>query len=447
MLATGSASLAARATVLFPPRRIPPLLSTSALCLSGIRQRLPNSHQCCRSFAVASSKQDLRNQSKRNNQQQPLSDNDEESTFVPTKRLDVAIVGFPNAGKSQLLNAMLGTKVAAVSRKRHTTRDGIMGVASDEATQTQIVFCDTPGFMTTPENKISHDLTMMAKSSLPDVDFALVVIDAAKTKLTPDYMNTISSLMWNALQNPSGGARFSIVLNKVDLVKPKTKLLDSAQTFGKMADTMILETLKQTAAQVNTQAQQTSVQAPPVPPEALMPEIFFTCAKQGQKDEGVQDVLQHLRDLAIPNRDWLLPDARQVTPLDYPARVEEIIREKVYRTLHREVPHQIQQRNRQLELVRGDTPDKDASSSSSSSLEDTATPPTPPGGSSSSNNNVVLIQQDLLVRSKSHLNLLQKSSGMNLQRIHDAAVPELRKLFQCEVFLTLNGKLVSRNRR
>ena len=434
--------------MLFPLRRISPQLSTSTCHLQGILQDQSYCHQRYRSFAVASKKKDPRKQSQRENQQQPPSDNDEEATVVATKRLDVAIVGFPNAGKSQLLNAMLGTKVAAVSRKRHTTRDGIMGVASDEATQTQIVFCDTPGFMTTPENKISHDLTMMAKSSLSDVDFALVVIDAAKTKLTPDYMNTISSLMWNALQNPSGSAKFSIVLNKVDLVKPKTKLLDAAQTFGKMADTMILETLKRTAEQVNnSQIQQTSssssVQAPPVPPEELMPEIFFTCAKQGQNDEGVQDVLQYLRDLAIPNRDWLLPDAHQVTALDYPGRVEEIIREKIYRTLHREVPHQIQQRNRQLELVRGDTSEKDTSPPSSE--DDNATPKSISGGSS--NNNVVLIQQDLLVRSKSHLNLLQKSSGMNLQRIHDAAVPELRKLFQCEVFLTLNGKLVSRNRR
>jgi len=335
---------------------------------------------------------------------------------IETKRLDVAIVGFPNAGKSQLLNAILGEKVAAVSRKRHTTRDGIMGVATHD--KSQLVFCDTPGFMTSPQDTIGKDLSMTAKASMGDVDHSLVVIDAAKTKLTPDYMNTISSLMWNSLHSPGG--KFSIVLNKVDLVKPKSKLLHCTQVFGKMADTMILEKIKlELAHQQSTSTSQ--VQPLPLsPPDELMPEVFYTCAKQGHNDEGVQDVMEYLLDLAVPGRDWLLPDAGQVTPLDYQARIEEIIREKVYRTLHREVPHQIQQRNRQLELIRGET---------------------------DSNSTVMLIQQDLLVRSKSHLALLQKGSGANLQRIHDTAVPELRRLFQCEVLLTLSAKLINRNRR
>ena len=342
---------------------------------------------------------------------------------IRTKRLDVAIVGYPNAGKSQLLNAMVGTKVAAVSRKRHTTREGILGVASHD--QTQLVFCDTPGFMTSPMDKIGRDLTLTAKASMADVDVSLVVIDAAKTKLTPDYMNTISALMWNALHSPGG--KFAIVLNKVDLVQPKPKLLDVAQTFAKMADQMILEKLK--LAHHGNNMEQPPV-VPQQPPEELMPEVFFTCARQGSKDEGVQEVVAHLRALAVPGRDWLLPDAHQVTPMDYPHRVQEILREKVYRVLHREVPHQIEQRNRQLELVRGD---------SSASTTDSS--------SSTTTNSVMLIQQDLLVRTKSHLNLLQKGSGMNLQRIHDAAVPELRRLFDCEVLLTLSAKLISRNRR
>jgi GTPase len=60
---------------------------------------------------------------------------EEEEENLTTKRLDVAIVGYPNTGKSQLLNSVLGTKVAAVSRKRHTTRSGIFGVATDDMTQ------------------------------------------------------------------------------------------------------------------------------------------------------------------------------------------------------------------------------------------------------------------------------------------------------------------------
>ena len=61
------------------------------------------------------------------------------------KRLDIALVGAPNAGKSQLLNSLIGSKVAAVSRKRHTTRTGILGARTFD--DTQLVFIDTPGFL------------------------------------------------------------------------------------------------------------------------------------------------------------------------------------------------------------------------------------------------------------------------------------------------------------
>jgi GTPase len=345
------------------------------------------------------------------------SSGEEEETHA-TKRLDVAIVGYPNAGKSQLLNSILGTKVAAVSRKRHTTRTGIFGVSTHD--MTQLVFCDTPGFMTHVNDKNCSDLSMTAKGHMADVDYTLVVIDAAKTTMMPEYKAAITTLMWNALHPKvaSSSSSFGIVLNKVDLVKPKSKLLDVAQWFGKMADEMILQKL----AQQNPKLQQLT-QLPPNPPEALMPEIFYTCAVQGSNDQGVQDILNHLLQVANEwnlYREWLLPDAHMVTPMDHRARVEEIIREKLYRQLHREVPHQILQRNRQCEIIRGD--------------EGTA-------------NDVLVIQQDLLVRTKAHLNLLQKSGGGNLQRIHDAAVPELRRLFQCEVLLTLTAKLISRNRR
>lgn len=333
---------------------------------------------------------------------------DDEDDDLPTnqKRLDVAIVGFPNAGKSQLLNAIVGSKVAAVSRKRHTTRDGILGLKTvDDA---QLVFCDTPGFMHTPDDDIGKDLMRTAKGFMVNVDYALVVIDAAKTKHTDDYLNTISTLMWNALH--SSGGKFGIVLNKVDLVKPKTKLLDVAQNFGHMADVMILEQLKMKNPRLEIDPRNAT------PPDALLPEVFYTCAKKGGDDQGVQDLQTHLLEMAIPNREWTMPDAHSVTTMDYKARVEEMIREKVYRILHREVPHKILQRNRQLELIKGD----------------------------STESSVMMIHQDLLVRTKSHLKLLQ--SGQ-LQRIQEAAAPELKTLFGCEVLLTLNAKLISRNRR
>jgi GTP-binding protein Era len=233
-------------------------------------------------------------------------------------------------------------------------------------------------------------------------------------------MTTIYSLIRNAAN--SQGGKFALVLNKVDLIKPKSELIDIAQRFGTLADRVVMEKIQQQQRQQQQQKQQSTTEKNNMETEDdedWMPEIFYTCAKQGHKDEGVQDVLQYLLDQATPN-EWLLPSAHQVTPMDYKARVEEIIREKIYRTLHRELPHQIKQRNRQLELIRGDSPQS----------------------------SIMMIQQDLMVYTKSHQNLLHNShkSG-NLQRIHDTALPELRQLFQCEVLLSLNVKLIKRNRR
>ena len=61
--------------------------------------------------------------------------------------LDVAIVGLPNAGKSSLLNTLLARRVSAVSSKRNTTRQNLVGVASSEASGVQLIFYDTPGFL------------------------------------------------------------------------------------------------------------------------------------------------------------------------------------------------------------------------------------------------------------------------------------------------------------
>lgn len=86
------------------------------------------------------------------------------------KRLDVAIVGLPNAGKSQLLNSLVGTKVAAVSRKRHTTRSGILAARTIE--NTQIVFVDTPGFMhhASTAREGVRQLAAHASSEMDEVD-------------------------------------------------------------------------------------------------------------------------------------------------------------------------------------------------------------------------------------------------------------------------------------
>ena len=137
--------------------------------------------------------------SKSSNAQGRNSKNEVASPAIQRQRLDVAIVGAPNAGKSQLLNALCGSTVAAVSRKRHTTRSGILG-ARTVNNQKQLVFVDTPGFMRYKSAKkegLTRDLRVSAEKEMEDVDYTLVVIDAAR-RLDDEMKEALVTLMLRA---------------------------------------------------------------------------------------------------------------------------------------------------------------------------------------------------------------------------------------------------------
>eukprot|EP00980_Cylindrotheca_fusiformis_P002246 scaffold517_cov119-Cylindrotheca_fusiformis.AAC.29 len=117
------------------------------------------------------------------------------------KRLDVAIVGAPNAGKSQLLNSLTQSKVAAVSRKRHTTRTDVLGARTEG--DTQIVFKDTPGFLrleNAKEERLDRDLIVTAAAELQHVDYSLVVVDSVRS-LTENYRHALVQLMIGAINS------------------------------------------------------------------------------------------------------------------------------------------------------------------------------------------------------------------------------------------------------
>ncbi len=88
----------------------------------------------------------------------------------------VAVIGVPNAGKSSLLNALLGTKLSIVSRKAQTTRHKILGVYSDD--KSQIQFLDTPGFQLTHRSMLNSAMNRSVSSSLADVDVVVFVLEA-----------------------------------------------------------------------------------------------------------------------------------------------------------------------------------------------------------------------------------------------------------------------------
>jgi GTP-binding protein Era len=313
--------------------------------------------------------------------------------------------------------------VAAVSRKRHTTRDGILGART--IGETQIVFCDTPGFLRLKSARQeglastrTFNWTVTAMEEMQNVDYTLLVIDSAR-KLTHDLKEALVELMLkathaggriesgldchnneNRLVEKVAGEKFAIVLNKVDLVKPKRNLLDIATEIGDLAEECIKHGGKLFGEETESHESDLEQLA------KLFPPIFYVSALH---DEGVDDILELLLSKATPSCQWALP-ADQVTHMSPLERVEEILREKIYRCLHKEVPHHVQQANRTFQMLQGDY-------------------------------KMLRVDQDLVVSTKSHHKLVLGQGGKTLGRIQEAAKRDLERLFECPVMLNLQVKL------
>src|SRR5438477_8199477 len=125
----------------------------------------------------------------------------------------VAVIGAPNAGKSTLVNALVGQKVAIVSAKAQTTRARVMGIAIEGTAQ--ILLVDTPGIFE-PRRRLDRAMVAAAWTGAQDADLVLLVIDSA-AGVTPEVEKIMATL---------GDRRqpLFIALNKIDLVK-KPKLL------------------------------------------------------------------------------------------------------------------------------------------------------------------------------------------------------------------------------
>ena len=201
----------------------------------------------------------------------------------------IAIVGRPNVGKSTLMNAILGEKVAIVSNKPQTTRNRIIGIHT--VGDAQFVFLDTPGIHT-PKNSLGEFMVKTANSSMTDADAVILVVDVSKDISTVEE-NVIKYLKQSGIPSV-------IALNKVDLCRRE----QIAETIQKYSDAHDFD--------------------------AFVP----ICAKNGK---NVDELLGECEKF-LSESDWFFP-GDMVT--DQPERqvAAEIIREKILRTLDKEVPH------------------------------------------------------------------------------------------------------------
>ena len=208
----------------------------------------------------------------------------------PTRCGFAALIGVPNAGKSTLINALVGSKVSIVSRKVQTTRAPVRGIAVDG--DAQVILVDTPGIFA-PKRRLDRAMVQAAWGAGGDADAVALLIDARKG-LDPDNEGIVARLA------ESKAKRF-LVLNKIDTVEVE-KLLKLAETVN-----------------------------------ARLPfaETFMVSALKGH---GIAKFLGVLAD-AMPPGPWLYP-ADQVT--DAPLRLfaAEITREKMFERLHEELPYQ-----------------------------------------------------------------------------------------------------------
>ena len=201
----------------------------------------------------------------------------------------IALVGAPNAGKSTLLNALVGTKVSIVTHKAQTTRAQIRGVVTEG--QSQIVFIDTPGIFA-PKRRLDRAMVEAAWTGAGDADLVALIVDTERG-VTDEVEALLKGL--ESVRHPR-----LLVLNKIDLI-PHEKLL------GLSAD-------------LNTRLK--------------FEATFMISALKGA---GVKDLLAWA-EAHIPSGPWHFPED-QLTDLTLALTAAEVTREKLFLRIHDEIPY------------------------------------------------------------------------------------------------------------
>jgi GTPase len=213
----------------------------------------------------------------------------QEAAATPTRCGYVALIGAPNAGKSTLLNRLVGQKLAIVTPKAQTTRNRLLGIAVEDAAQ--IIFVDTPGIFA-PRRRLDRAMVAAAWMGAEDADQTVLLVDAARgiDHDTRCILDRLAECSRNSI----------LALNKIDLV-PRESLLGLADVLSR---------------------------------EGRFEPIFMI---SGLKGDGVADVKRHLA-ANLPSGPWLFPED-QLSDASERLIAAEVTREQVFLQLHDELPY------------------------------------------------------------------------------------------------------------
>ena len=209
-----------------------------------------------------------------------------------TKAGFVSLIGAPNAGKSTLMNTMIGQKVSIVTPKVQTTRSCIRGIAMKD--ESQVIFVDTPGIFQ-PKRRLDRAMVSAAWQGAGDSDVIMLVHDVARAQIDADTMRILESIKQRHV-------KAGLILNKIDLTTPehvmkRTSALSEIYDFSK---------------------------------------IFMVSA---EKAKGTDDILAWLAD-QMPDSPYLY-DPDDLSDLPQRLLAAEIVREKLFLNLHEELPYQL----------------------------------------------------------------------------------------------------------
>lgn len=271
-----------------------------------------------------------------------------------TKTAFIAIVGCPNVGKSSILNRMLGQKIAIVSDKPQTTRTKIMGVLTKD--DTQLVFTDTPGFHK-PKTKLGEKMIKAVGDSIAGVDAVLFVTEP-EGELRPAEQELIEKFKKEKLP-------VILAINKVDTIPEKEQLMERILKFSQL-----------------------------YPFEAIVP----VSAMRGINMAGLEEELAKLAFESV----FFFPED---TLTDQPERViaGEIIREKLLRSLDKEIPHGVAV---SIEKMR-----------------------------ERENSDILDIEAVIYCERESHKGIIIGKGGAMLKKVSTRAREDMEKFFQCKINL------------